>query len=94
MSELKDDQNFAAEQLQEAIQADETGAPNVNVQSDYDRSKEFSTPSGNDSEAETFDSISSGSSFNNPSGAAKGTEAGNPEGFLDMAKDVGSDSKE
>ncbi len=94
MPELKDDQNFAAEQLQEAISADETESPSVNVQGDYERSKGFSTPSGDDTGAETFDSISSGSSFNNSSGAAKGSEAGNPESFLDMAKDVGSDSKE
>ena len=93
MSELKDDQNFAAEQLQEAIQEDEVGAPNVSVQGDYDRSKEFSTPDRS-SESETFDSISSGSAFNNPSGAAKGSEAGNPESFRDMAKDVSPDSKE
>jgi hypothetical protein len=92
MSELKQEQNFAAEQLQDAIEADETGAPKANVESDYSRSKEFSTPAGG-SDSGKFDSMNQGSAFSK-SEESEGSESGNPEAFRDMAQEVTPNSKE
>lgn len=94
MSELKEEQNFATEQLKDAINADETGAPKANVESDYSRSKEFSTPSSSASSTEVFDSINSASAFSNQAEGSKGSEAGNPGSFINMAKEVNPDSQE
>jgi hypothetical protein len=89
MPELIPEESFAAEQLKDAIETEETEAPNVNVEGDYKRSKEFSV-SSTDSDTAKFDSLNKAGSFSNQSDEFEDPEEGNPENFLEMAQEVSS----
>jgi hypothetical protein len=87
-----DDQNidFDAEVLKEEIADDKEKSPSVNVQSDYERSKDFSTPSHELSPEEISPSL--GTSFNLDNKQAESSAEGNPENFLSMAKEIHPES--
>jgi hypothetical protein len=89
MSDLIPEESYAAEQLKDAIETEETEAPNVNVEGDYSRSKEFSVSSDN-SDSARFDSINKAGSFSNQSAEFGEPEEGNPENFIEMAQEVSS----
>jgi hypothetical protein len=88
MTDLIPEQSYAAEQLKDAIEAEETEVPSVSVEGDYERSKQFSAPSSEDSESAKFDSINKAGSFSNQSEEFDVPEQGNPESFLEMAQEV------
>jgi hypothetical protein len=92
MSDLNQEENYAAEQLKDAIETEETEAPNVNVEGDYNRSKEFSV-SSDDSDSGKFDSINKAGSFSNQSDEFGEPEQGNPENFMKMAQEVSSNTE-
>jgi hypothetical protein len=83
-----EDQNldYDAEQMKEAIAAEETPAPTVNVEKDYEKSKQFSTPEHEMDAAEISPSL--GSSFNPENKQAEISAEGNPEKFREMAHKV------
>ncbi len=87
MSNLVPEESYAAEQLKDAIETEETEVPNVNVESDYSRSKEFSV-SSEDSDSAKFDSINKAGSFSNQTEEFSDPEEGNPENFIEMAQEV------
>jgi hypothetical protein len=87
MPELIPEESFAAEQLKDAIETEETEATSVNVEGDYKRSKEFSVSSA-DSDSAKFDSLNKAGSFSNQSDEFGDPEEGNPENFLEMAQEV------
>jgi hypothetical protein len=89
MPELIPEESFAAEQLKDAIETEETEAIDVNVEGDYKRSKEFSVAS-TDSDSAKFDSLNKAGSFSNQSDEFSDPEEGNPENFLEMAQEVSS----
>jgi hypothetical protein len=89
MPELIPEESFAAEQLKDAIEAEEMEATSVNVEGDYKRSKEFSVSSA-DSDSAKFDSLNKAGSFSNQSDEFGDPEEGNPENFLEMAQEVSS----
>jgi hypothetical protein len=93
-----DDQSidFDAEVLKEEIAGGKEKSPSVNVQSDYEQSKAFSTPSHELSSEEISPSL--GSSFSPDNQQSESSAEGNPENFLSMAREIdaesaGSDSK-
>jgi hypothetical protein len=83
-----DDQNadFDAEVLKEEIASDKEKSPSVNVQSDYEQSKNFSTPSHELSPEEISPSL--GSSFNTENKQSESSSEGKPENFLSMAREI------
>ena len=83
-----DEQNsdFDAEILKEEINIDESKSPSVNVQTDYERSKEFSTPDHELSAEEITPSL--GSAFNSENKESESSAEGNPENFLEMAQEM------
>jgi hypothetical protein len=87
-----DDQNidFDAEVLKEEIAGDEEKSPSVNVQSDYEQSKSFSTPSHELSPEEISPSL--GSSFSPDNKQSESSAEGNPENFLSMAREIDPES--
>ncbi len=89
MSNLVPEESYAAEQLKDSIGAEETEAPNVNVESDYKRAQEFSVSSKDDDSAK-FDSINKAGSFSNQSEEFSDSEEGNPENFMEMAQELSS----
>jgi hypothetical protein len=80
------DSDFDAEVLKEEIETDESKSPSVNVQTDYERSKEFSTPDHELSPEEISPSL--GSSFNSANKESESSAEGNPENFLEMAQEI------
>jgi hypothetical protein len=91
MADLIQEESYAAEQLKDAIETEETEAPNVNVEGDYKRSKEFSV-SSDSSDSAKFDSINKAGSFSNQSEEFSELEQGNPENFIEMAQEVFSNT--
>jgi hypothetical protein len=83
-----DEQNsdFDAEILKEEIGTDESKSPSVNVQTDYERSKEFSTPNHELSPEEISPSL--GSPFNSANKESESSAEGNPDNFLEMAQEM------
>lgn len=69
--------NYDAEQMVEDIQKDDDKAPKVNVDADYERSKQFDT-------AESDNGVEGSQA----TGSKSGEGAGDPQDFLDMAKQV------
>lgn len=80
---------FDAQQIKEAIAEEEVAAPKVNVESDYEKSKEFSVPPQDRDASDISSSI--GSSFKSEDKSDSAAE-GSPDNFLSMAKEVGSDN--
>jgi hypothetical protein len=89
MSNLLPEESYAAEQLKDLIEAEETEAPNVNIESDYKRAQEFSISSKDDDSAK-FDSINKAGAFSNQSEEFSDSEEGNPENFMEMAQEISS----
>jgi phosphatidate phosphatase APP1 len=89
MANLVPEESYAAEQLKEAIKAEETEVPDVNVEGDYERSQEFSV-SSDDAGLAKFDSINEAGSFSNQSEDFDKPEEGNPENFMEMAQELSS----
>lgn len=88
-------ESYDAEQLKEDISAGEEKAPQVDVESDYERSKEFDvaeidrTGEGAKAAAEATEPQVKHSSFSSFSDQeSTGSEAGNPDTFREMAKEV------
>jgi hypothetical protein len=75
--------SYDADQLAEEIETGEEVAPKVDADADYERSKQFDVADidrpGNQASASTTSATSG--------------ETGNPENFLDMAKQVKPDSE-
>lgn len=82
--------DYDAELMKEAITADETPAPAVNVEKDYEQSKQFSTPEHEMDPAEI--SASLGSTFNAENKQAEASAEGNPENFRTMAQEISVDT--
>jgi hypothetical protein len=93
MSNLVPEESYAAEQLKDAIKAEETEVPAVNVEGDYERSQEFSVAS-DDTDSPKFDSISKAGSFSNQSEEFTEPEEGSPENFMNMAQEISSKTKQ
>ncbi len=87
-----EDQNleYDAEVMKEEIEKNAVEAPPVNVQSDYEQSKKFSTPDHELSPEEISPSL--GASFNPDNKKAESSAEGNPENFLSMAQEINPDS--
>jgi hypothetical protein len=92
MSNLAPEESYAAEQLKDAIEAEETEAPEVNVEGDYERSQEFSV-SSDDAGSAKFDSLNKAGSFSNQSEDFDEPEEGNPENFMEMAQELSSNTE-
>lgn len=78
--------NYDAEQMKQAIAAKETPAAAINVEKDYEKSKQFSTPERERDTAEISPSL--GSSFNPENKQAEISAEGNPAQFRVMAHQV------
>lgn len=70
--------SYDAEQLVEEIETGEEETPKVDVDADYERSKQFDVAEID----QTGDKVSSGS------GSSSSGAAGDPEDYLEMAKQV------
>jgi hypothetical protein len=70
--------------------------PKVNIESDYEQSKEFSTPDGDSTspQSEVSDSLNLGSSFNAHESESELEQEGNPEKFRAMAQEVAPETDE
>lgn len=91
MSDLIQEESYVAEQLKDAIETEEVKPTKVNVEDDYERSKEFSTSSSSEADSNHFDSINRTGSFGNQS---EKIEEGDPEKFKNMAQELSPNSDE
>ncbi len=94
-------ENYDAEQMKEDISAGEEKAPKVNVEADYERSKQFDvaeidrSAEGARAAAEATEPNVKHSSLSSFSAQeSTGTEAGNPDTFREMAKEVNHTQKQ
>lgn len=78
--------DYDAEVLKEEIAEDKTKAPSVNVETDYERSKQLSTPARDLPASEISPSL--GTSFNPENKQSESSAEGNPENFRTMAQEV------
>jgi hypothetical protein len=92
INDQNDTQNtdFDAEVLKEEIAGDKEKNPSVNVQSDYEQSKNFSMPSHELSPEEISPSL--GSSFSADNKQSESSAEGNPDNFLSMAREIDPES--
>jgi hypothetical protein len=78
-------ETYDSQQLAEEIASGEEQAPQVNVEADYERSKQF--------DVADIDRTGKGAeAAKKASSSASAPATGNPDEFLDMAKDVQPDS--
>jgi len=78
--------DYDAEVMKEEIAEDKTEAPSVNIEKDYERSKQLSTPEHELSAEEVSPSL--GSSFNPNNKQSESSAEGNPENFRTMAQEI------
>jgi hypothetical protein len=78
--------DYDAEVMKGEIAEDKTKAPSVNVEKDYERSKQLSTPEHDLPAAEISPSL--GSSFNPENKQSESSAEGNPENFRTMAHEI------
>jgi hypothetical protein len=78
--------DYDAEVMKEEIADDKTKAPSVNIEKDYERSKQLSTPERELPAAEISPSL--GSSFNPENKQSESSAEGNPENFRTMAQEI------
>jgi hypothetical protein len=78
--------DYDAEVMKEEIADDKTKAPSVNIEKDYERSKQLSTPEHELPAAEISPSL--GSSFNPENKQSESSAEGNPENFRTMAQEI------
>lgn len=81
---------FDAQQIKEAIAEEEIAQPKVNVESDYERSKQYSVPQENRDASEVSPSIGSSIKSDNEDDSSI---AGSPDNFLSMAQEFKPDAK-
>jgi hypothetical protein len=88
MNEITETPNFDAQRINEAISEGDEKLPAVDVSGDYERSKEFDTPSSEVVVESKEDEAVSQSSFQPIESVAEESETGAPEAFLSMAQEV------
>lgn len=93
MAELKQNSDFDAEQMNEDIEAGEMKRPEVNVESDYEKSKEYAVSDIDRSDAGSDAAQQATSPKMTMPDASSETKSepgstSNPDDYRDMAKEV------